>query len=73
MQQLRTIIQESASQLDESVDGMPPDVVVTGIGADAIELKVVAWIRSISSESSLKSELLQQLVGRFRDTGIRLL
>ncbi len=73
MQQLRTIIQESASQLDESVDGMPPEVVVTGIGADAIELKVVAWIRSISSESSLKSELLQQLVGRLRDVGIRLL
>ncbi|PRY47173.1 mechanosensitive ion channel-like protein [Spirosoma oryzae] len=73
MQQLRTIIQESASQLDESVNGMPPEVVVTGIAADAIELKVVAWMRSISSESSLKSELLQQLVGRFRDAGIRLL
>ncbi|QJD79908.1 mechanosensitive ion channel family protein [Spirosoma rhododendri] len=73
MQQLRTIAQEIASKLDDSPQQMPPDVVVTGIGADSIDLKIVAWIRSISSEASLKSDFLQQLVGRLRDAGIRLL
>ncbi|CCG98195.1 Potassium efflux system kefA Protein aefA [Fibrella aestuarina BUZ 2] len=68
---LRAIIQEEASQLGESMQ--TPDIMVNSIGGDAIELKVVIWIKSISSEASLKSELLQRLVTRFNDAGIKLL
>jgi small-conductance mechanosensitive channel len=73
MQQFQTIVREIASQLDDSPQRMPPDVVVTGLSADSIELKVVAWIRSISNEASLKSDLLQQLAGRLREANIKLL
>ncbi len=73
IQQFRTIVQDIASQLDDAPQRMPPDVVVTGLGGDAIDLKIVAWIQSISSEASLKSDLLQQLAVRLKDANIKLL
>ncbi|QKZ14379.1 mechanosensitive ion channel family protein [Spirosoma sp. KUDC1026] len=71
MDDLRTVIQEEAGQLGESMQ--TPDIIVSNISADAIELKVIIWINSISSEASLKSELLQRLVSRFKEAGIKLL
>lgn len=71
MDNLRTIIQEEASQLGESMQ--TPDIIVSNISGDAIELKVIIWIKSISSEASLKSELLQRLVTRFKEANIKLL
>ncbi|MEZ0610812.1 mechanosensitive ion channel family protein [Fibrella sp. WM1] len=68
---LRAIIQNEASQLGESMQ--MPDIMISSIGGDAIELKVVIWIKSISSEASLKSELLQRLITRFNEVGIKLL
>jgi small-conductance mechanosensitive channel len=68
---LRTIIQEEASQLGESMQA--PDIIVSTISGDSIELKVIIWIKSISSEASLKSELLQRLVSRFKEADIKLL
>lgn len=71
MDALRTTIQEEAGQLGESIHA--PDIIVTSISGDSIELKVLIWIRSIASEASLKSELLQRLVSRFKEANIKLL
>jgi small-conductance mechanosensitive channel len=71
MDVLRATIQEEASQIGESVQ--TPDIIIANISGDAIELKVVIWIKSISSEAGLKSELLQRLVNRFKEANIKLL
>jgi small-conductance mechanosensitive channel len=71
MDVLRTTIQEEANQLGESIQ--TPDIIVSSISGDSIELKVVILIKSISSEASLKSDLLQRLVSRFKEANIKLL
>jgi len=71
MDVLRATIQEEASQIGESVQ--TPDIIIANISGDAIELKVIIWIKSISSEAGLKSELLQRLVNRFKEANIKLL
>lgn len=72
LQAIQEIIKTEAGQLKGSLQTMSPDILVTAIGADTIELKILVWIESIYNEASLKSQLLQQLAIKFKDAGIKL-
>ncbi|UFH56309.1 mechanosensitive ion channel family protein [Spirosoma sp. KNUC1025] len=73
LQTLTEIIQKEVGQLDGIQSTMPPEVIVTNISGDSIELKVLVWIKSIYTEAGLKSELLKRLVVRFREATIKLM
>ncbi|WP_420148997.1 mechanosensitive ion channel family protein, partial [Spirosoma sp.] len=70
---VRDIIKEEVKQLDGSLQSMSPDILVTSLGGDTVELKVQVWIQSIYSEAGIKSQLLQRLVVRFKEAGIKLM
>ncbi|MBD2756729.1 mechanosensitive ion channel family protein [Spirosoma validum] len=72
LQAMREIIKTEASQLEGSLQTMSPDILVTAIGGDTVELKVLVWIESIYDEANLKSQLLQQLATKFREANIKL-
>lgn len=72
LQAVRDIVQSEVKQLDDALTSMSPEIVVTNIGADTIELKVQVWIKSIYTEAGMKSELLQRLVTRFKEANIKL-
>lgn len=69
---IQNIITHEVDQLDGALKNRPPEIVVTAIGADAVELKVVVWISSIYTEVSLKSQLLQRLLTAFKAASIKL-
>lgn len=69
---IQDIITHEVDQLDGALKNRPPEIVVTAIGADAVELKVVVWISSIYTEVSLKSQLLQRLLTAFKAASIKL-
>jgi len=70
---INEIIKNEATQLDGTIRSMPPDLLVTAIGADSIELKATVWISSIYTEASVRSELLQRLNVKFREAGVKLM
>ncbi|UHG94250.1 mechanosensitive ion channel family protein [Spirosoma oryzicola] len=72
LQAIKEIIRKETSEIDGAIKTMPPDVVVTAIGPDNVELKVVVWISSIYSEASVKSQLLQNLLSDFKEANIKL-
>jgi small-conductance mechanosensitive channel len=72
LQAVRDIIQSEVKQLDDALTSMSPEIIVTSIGADTIELKVQVWMKSIYTEAGMKSELLQRLVPRFKEANIKL-
>ena len=72
LQTIQDIITREVDQLDGALKNRPPEIVVTAIGADAVELKVVVWISSIYTEVSLKSQLLQRLLTAFKAASIKL-
>ena len=72
LQAIQDIITHEVSQLDGAIKNKPPEIVVTAIGADNVELKVVVWISSIYTEVNLKSQLLQRLLTAFKAASIKL-
>ncbi|GAB4044539.1 mechanosensitive ion channel family protein [Spirosoma jeollabukense] len=72
LQTIQAIIIREVDQLDGALKNRPPEIVVTAIGADAVELKVVVWISNIYTEVSLKSQLLQRLLAAFKAASIKL-
>ncbi|GAB3995030.1 hypothetical protein GCM10028807_34100 [Spirosoma daeguense] len=73
LQMMQDIIKTEVSKLDEAINTMPPEILITAIGGDSVELKVLVWIRSIYSEASIKSQLLQRLLTTFKEANIKVI
>ncbi len=71
LQAVEEIIKKEVSQLKGAIQSMSPDILVTAIGGDNVELKVLIWINDIYSEASLKSQLLQRLVVAFKAANVK--
>ena len=71
LQAVEEIIKKEVSQLKGAIQSMSPDILVTTIGGDNVELKVLIWINDIYSEASLKSQLLQRLVVAFKAANVK--
>ncbi|MBC3787738.1 mechanosensitive ion channel family protein [Spirosoma utsteinense] len=73
LQRVQEIMTSEVSQVDGAIKNRPPEIVVTTIGGDSVELKVQVWISSIYAEVNLKSQLLQRLLPAFREAAIKLM
>lgn len=71
LQAVGDIIKREVGQLEGAIQRMSPDILVTAIGGDNVELKVLIWINDIYSEASLKSQLLQRLVPAFKAANVK--
>lgn len=71
LQAIDDIIKKEVGQLKGAIQGMSPDMLVTAIGGDNVELKILVWVTDIYSEASLKSQLLQRLVLAFKAANIK--
>jgi potassium efflux system protein len=67
------IISEEITELKHTVKNMPPDIFINSVVADAVELKVLAWITSVYIEPDFKSQLYSRLIGRFAKEQIKLM
>ena len=72
LQTIQDIITSEVSELEGAVKNRPPEIVVTAIGADSVELKIAVWISTVYTEVGTKSQLLQHLLKRFKATDIKL-
>ncbi|WP_338874890.1 mechanosensitive ion channel domain-containing protein [Spirosoma sp. SC4-14] len=70
---IQQIIEQETRQLDGTIQSMAPEVLVTALSADTLELKATVWISNIYTEASVRSELLQRLNVKFREAGIKLM
>ena len=67
------IIEEEISNADSSLKNMSPDVLINGIAADTMEIKVIAWVSSVYNEAAFKSQIYKQLIVRFKEQGIKIM
>lgn len=70
---LNKIIEEEINNSTDVVKNIPPEILVSNIGADNIELKIRAWITSIYVEPGYKNQLLRRLLDRFKEGQIKVM
>jgi potassium efflux system protein len=70
---LKKLIDETVDKLEGSVKKAPKQILVSGVGADSVEIKVMVWLESVYQETAFKSNLLEQLLSRFQDNGIKIM
>ncbi|GAB3947392.1 hypothetical protein GCM10028805_19550 [Spirosoma harenae] len=73
LQVVRDLLKDEVSQLDGALKNRVPELFITAIGPDSIELKVQFWINSIYNETALKSQLLEHLLTAFKQADIHLI
>jgi potassium efflux system protein len=67
------IIEEEISKSDEAIHSIPPQILINSLAADAIELRVLAWINSVYVEPAFKSKLFNQFIIRFNQAQIKIM
>lgn len=67
------IVTKAVAQQEGTIPNRPPELLVTAVGGDTVELTVRVWIKSIYTEADVKSKLLQQLISLFKEATIKLM
>jgi potassium efflux system protein len=67
------VLQEEVSRLDTVIQGSAPQLIISAVGGDIIELKILVWIKDIYSEAKFKIQLLAALMKRFVGMELKLL
>jgi potassium efflux system protein len=67
------IIEDEIDKAESSLKNMAPEILINGIAADSIEIKVIAWITNIYNEASFKSQIYKELIVRFKEQGIKVM
>lgn len=70
---LKTIIREEISKHPNAVKRQKPEIFLSTITNDAIELKVRVWISSVNREDQFRSEVLLNIYRRFKEAGIKMM
>ncbi|MGI4749721.1 MAG: mechanosensitive ion channel family protein [Janthinobacterium lividum] len=70
---VKNIIQEEVGKAENSVKNMPVEILFNAIGADSIELKVEVWINNVYNETNFKGKILEEIFGRFKNAGIKMM
>lgn len=73
LDQVKKIIKDEIKKVKDTVKNSQPEIYINSLAADTIELKIIVWVSSIYTEASCKSQLLQQLLVRFRENSIKIL
>jgi potassium efflux system protein len=67
------IIEDEISKAESSLKNMTPEILINGIAADSVEIKVIAWITNIYNEASFKSQIYKELILKFKEKGIKIM
>jgi potassium efflux system protein len=70
---IHKIIEDEVSKADSTLKNMAPEILINGIAADSIEIKVIAWISSVYNEAGYKSQIYKQLILKFKEQGIKIM
>ncbi|WP_460637567.1 mechanosensitive ion channel family protein [Larkinella harenae] len=70
---LKTVIREEISKHPNAVKRQKPEIFLSTITNDAIELKVRTWINSVNREDQFRSEVLLNIYRRFKEAGIKMM
>ncbi|GAB3882984.1 mechanosensitive ion channel family protein [Spirosoma agri] len=73
LQAVRQLITDEVSKLEAAIVNKAPEILLTAISADSVELKVLVFIRSIYAEAGIKSQLLQHLLAKFREENVKIM
>lgn len=73
LDKLSKLIENILSSNDAALNKLPPEILLNTLGADSMEIKVLAWISSIYIEAEFKSLFLKQLVVGMRESGMKLM
>ncbi|GAB3914377.1 hypothetical protein GCM10028803_59730 [Larkinella knui] len=70
---LKKLVKEEITKHPTTVKRMQPEIFLSTISADSIELKVRVWINSVNKEDQFRSEVLLNLYRRFKEAGIKMM
>ncbi|GAB3321038.1 hypothetical protein GCM10027299_14960 [Larkinella ripae] len=70
---LKTLIRQEITKHPNAVKRQQPEIFLSTITSDAIELKVRTWINSVNKEDQFRSEVLLNIYRRFKEAGIKLM
>lgn len=73
MAAITAIIREETAKSSHILKDTSPEILINGIGGDAVELKILVWTTSIYVEPGFKSQLFSQLITRFAQAEIKLM
>ncbi|MFC5410144.1 mechanosensitive ion channel domain-containing protein [Larkinella bovis] len=73
LSELKKLIREEITKHPTTVKRQQPEIFLSTITNDAIELKVRVWINSVSKEDQFRSEVLLSLYRRFKEAGIKMM
>ncbi|GAB3924513.1 hypothetical protein GCM10028804_24850 [Larkinella terrae] len=70
---LKTMIRDEITKHPNSIKRQKPEIFLSTITSDAIELKVQTWINSVNKEDQFRSEVLLNIYRRFKEAGVKLM
>ncbi|GAB2519825.1 mechanosensitive ion channel family protein [Spirosoma aerophilum] len=70
---LEPIIKEEIAKHPNAVKRIAPEIFLSTITNDALELKVRVWINSVNKEDLFRSEVLLNIYRRFKESGIKMM
>jgi len=70
---LNKTIEEEVKQTEHVMDGLPVEILLNGVAAGSVEIKVMTWVQSIYAEPAFKSQLMGRLMKRFNEMEIKFL
>ncbi|MGA0557898.1 mechanosensitive ion channel family protein [Larkinella sp. VNQ87] len=73
LSELKKLLKEEITKHPNTVKRQPPEIFVSTITTDAIELKARVWINSINKEDQFRSEVLLNIYRRFKEAGIKMM
>lgn len=70
---LEPLIKEEIMKQPNAVKRIAPEIFLSTITSDAIELKVRVWINSVNKEDQFRSQVLLSIYQRFKEHGIKMM
>lgn len=72
LEALNKLIGEEVKRTAHVMSSLPAEVLVSAIAAGAVEIKVMAWVKSIYAKPGFKSELMRRLIKRLNELEIKI-
>ncbi len=73
LQTLEPLIKEEILKHPNAVKRIAPEIFLSTISNDSLELKVRVWINSVNKEDLFRSEVLLNIYRRFKENGIKMM
>jgi potassium efflux system protein len=67
------IIEQEIAKAHGTVSSLPPEILVNGVTANSIDIKILVWINNIYIEAGFKSEIYKSLMIRFKAADISII